>query len=90
MMAYIGQLLKIRAQEDIITLILGICEENRQATKLQIMYHTYLSDHLCKECLLYLVKNGLLEYSDETKVYSITKEGSRLLQAASAFVKSKV
>jgi predicted transcriptional regulator len=75
-------LVKNESQKNAFAHILSICKENRQATRLQIMFHTYLSDHQCKEYLYIMVKNGLLDYSNETKVYGITHEGLRLLEAA--------
>ena len=76
-----GNMPKIGVEIGTVVQVLAICKENKQATKLQIMFHTYLSDQQCKECLCNMVKNGLLDYSEETKVYSITHEGLRLLQA---------
>ena len=80
-MANMAVLPKILGENQIIAQILVICNKNKQATKLQIMFHTYLSDNQCKEFLCNMVKNGWL-VSDETKVYSITHKGLRLLQAA--------
>ena len=72
-------LLDARAESQIFIQILDRCKQ-KQATKLEIMYSCSLSHAKCTEFLLKMVKDGLLDYYEETKKYKATKTGLRLLR----------
>ena len=72
-------LLGARAENHIIIQILDACKQ-KQATKLELMYNCSLSHAKCTEFLLKMVKEGLLDYYEETKKYKVTETGLRLLR----------
>ena len=72
-------LLGARAENQIIIQILDACKQ-KQATKLELMYNCSLSHAKCTEFLLKMVKEGLLDYYEETKKYKVTETGLRLLR----------
>ena len=74
-----SRLLGARAEDQIIIQILDACKQ-KQATKLELMYSCSLSHAKCTEFLLKMVKEGLLDYYEETKKYKVTETGLRLLR----------
>ena len=73
-----SSLLDIRKGNHTIIQILDACK-HKQATKLELMYNCSLSHAKCTEFLLKMVKEGLLDYYEETKVYKTTPAGRKLL-----------
>ena len=74
-----SDLLGARAENQILIQILDACK-HKQATKLEIMYSCSLSHTKCTEFLMKMVKEGLLDYYEETKKYKVTETGLRLLR----------
>ena len=78
-----SDLLGARAENQILIQILDACRQ-KQATKLEIMYSCSLSHAKCTEFLLKMVKEGLLDYYEETKMYKATKKSLTLLEILSS------
>ena len=74
-----SSLLDIRKENHTIIQILDACNQKQATTKLELMYNCSLSHAKCTEFLLKMVKEGLLDYYEETKVYKTTQAGRKLL-----------
>lgn len=78
---------KYRSRTEIVIYILKVVRDyhhhnntaNNGATRMQLLYHTYLSFTSLKEYLELLVKNDLLEYDDAEKKFKITEKGLKLI-----------
>ena len=74
-----SSLLDIRKENHTIIQILDACKQKQATTKLELMYNCSLSHAKCTEFLLKMVKEGSLDYYEETKMYKATHTGRKLL-----------
>ncbi len=70
--------MRYRSRMDIIAAILETAKEG--AIKTKIMYRAFLSFPQLKEYLHVLMDGGLLEYSEEAKMYNTTEKGRHFLE----------
>ncbi len=69
--------MKLRSRTEIICEILEAAKDGTIKTK--IMYKAFLTYNQLKEYLSELIKNKLLEYSDDTQTYKTTEKGLNFL-----------
>jgi len=71
--------MKYRDKNEIIAQILESANGNRiRLTK--IMYDVYLSHAITRDCLVLLIKKGLIEYLDGERTFKTTGEGMNFLR----------
>jgi predicted transcriptional regulator len=68
-----------RSRDDIISDILEVASSGGIATKMGIMYKTFLSHAQMKNYLTYLTQHDLIEYDVDAQVYKTTEKGLRFL-----------
>ena len=68
-----------RSRDDIISDILEVASGGGIATKMGIMYKTYLSFTQMKNYLTYLTQHDLIEYDVGAQIYKTTEKGLRFL-----------
>ena len=68
-----------RSRDDIISDILEVASGGGIATKMGIMYKTFLSHAQMKNYLTYLTQHDLIEYDVYTRQFKTTEKGLRLL-----------
>ena len=70
-----------RSRDDIISDILEVASVGGIATKMGIMYKTFLSHAQMKNYLTYLTQHDLIEYDVGAQIYKTTEKGVRFLEA---------
>jgi predicted transcriptional regulator len=68
-----------RSRDDIISDILEVVSGGGIATKMGIMYKTFLSHAQMKNYLTYLTQHDLIEYDVGAQIYKTTEKGLRFL-----------
>jgi predicted transcriptional regulator len=68
-----------RSRDDIISDILEVASVGGIATKMGIMYKTFLSHAQMKNYLTYLTQHDLIEYDVGAQIYKTTEKGLRFL-----------
>ena len=68
-----------RSRDDIISDILEVASGGGIATKMGIMYKTFLSHAQMKNYLTYLTQHDLIEYDVGAQIYKTTEKGLRFL-----------
>jgi predicted transcriptional regulator len=68
-----------RSRDDIISDILEVASGGGIATKMGIMYKTFLSHAQMKNYLTYLTQHDLIEYDVGAQIYKATEKGLRFL-----------
>jgi predicted transcriptional regulator len=72
-----------RSRDDIISDILEVASGGGIATKMGIMYKTFLSHAQMKNYLTYLTQHDLIEYDVGAQIYKTTEKGLRFLDTYS-------
>ena len=68
---------KYRSRTEIISMILEIARQG--STKTKIMYKAYLSYTQLNQYISFLIENKLIEHKSGTELYTLTKNGLRVL-----------
>ncbi|MGH9990176.1 MAG: winged helix-turn-helix domain-containing protein [Nitrososphaera sp.] len=68
-----------RSRDDIISDILEVASGGGIATKMGIMYKTFLSHAQMKNYLTYLTQHDLIEYDTGAQIYKTTEKGLMFL-----------
>jgi len=72
--------MKYRSRTDILASILDSVNNIESAGITTIMYKSFLSHYQLKKYMAIMLKNDLIRFDDERRIYKITDKGIRFLQ----------
>ena len=72
--------MKYRSRTDILASILDSVNNIEGAGITTVMYKSFLSHYQLKKYMAIMLKNDLIRFDDERRIYKITDKGIRFLQ----------